>query len=320
MKLLPHRDGDQIDIPDPGADTHTKHVFDKDSVLAVNAALAVGRPLLVRGEPGTGKSQLARAAAHALGRTYVSKVVDARTEITDLFYTFDAVRRLAEAQLCATIRSADETEMARRLDETRFLAPGPLWWAFDWQSARAQAAEARTQAPEVPNGIDPDDGVVVLLDEIDKADSSIPNGLLEALGNRRFEAPALGSIVARGQPPLVVITTNEERALPDAFLRRCLVLHLRLSDDRDELIEWLMGRGRAHFPESSDRLRRKAAELLWRDRTAFREQHLSPPGQAEYLDLLKAVIELRETDDQQFVLLDHVAGFVLRKHPDAPSD
>lgn len=313
--LLTYSEGRSIELPARGALPRTVHVFDDESVLAVNAALAVRRPLLIRGEPGTGKSQLARAAAHALGRVYLPKVIDARTETVDLFYAFDAVARLAEAQLCGALGHADEAAHRSRLDEQNFLKPGPLWWAFDWASAEAQATRSKSWVPDTPAGFDPKSGAVVLLDEIDKADTSVPNGLLEALGNGEFTAQAFGRVAITGQPPLVIITTNEERVLPDAFLRRCLVLQLRLPETKEALVDWLMRRGQAHYPESSDELRQRAAELLWEDRTSLATRGLAPPGQAEYLDLLKAVTELAPSAGQQLALLERVAAYTLRKHP-----
>ncbi|MFN7952185.1 MAG: AAA family ATPase [bacterium] len=115
-------EGTRIDLPAHGALPAAVHVFDAESVHAINAALAAERPLLVRGEPGTGKSQLARAAAVALKGGYRSKVIDARTEVQDLFFTFDAVARLAEAQLQGALRSAKlqvQRRAARRAELSR---------------------------------------------------------------------------------------------------------------------------------------------------------------------------------------------------------
>ncbi|MEO1086395.1 MAG: MoxR family ATPase, partial [Acidobacteriota bacterium] len=211
------------------------HLFDDRERLAINAAFAAVRPLLVRGEPGIGKSQLARAAAAALGRRYVSKVVDARTESQDLLYSLDAVRRLADAQLVGQGKELREGEtVVDRLSESNYVTPGPLWWGFEWKNAHRQAQ--RAQACPDDAHADAPDGVVVLLDEIDKADSSVPNGLLECLGQRQFAGP-LGTTVRCGPtPPLVLVTTNEERSLPDAFLRRCLVLHMKLPTVDSELL------------------------------------------------------------------------------------
>ncbi len=300
-------------------DTPTiRHLFEPRELDAVNAALAAGRPLLVRGEPGSGKSQLARAAAHGLGRAFVAKVIDARTEARDLLWTFDAVRRLADAQVLAARGLLPGETVEEQLAELRYVAPGPLWWAFDWPGAAAPAEGIVVEPPPVAVDCSAEDGVVVLLDELDKADSSVPNGLLDALGQGGFEGPAGLRVECGAMPPLVVVTTNEERSLPDAFLRRCLVLQLRLPRDRSTLVEWLKRRGRAHFSagELADSVLAKAAEMLAEDRERLLRQGLTPPGAAEYLDLLRAVARSRRPAEEQLELLGRVAEFALRKHPE----
>lgn len=315
------------------------HQFEARQVRAINAALAARRPLLVRGEPGIGKSQLARAAAAALGRAFVPYTVDARTESRDLLWHFDAVARLAEAQLIGALRrtpmpepatgpdsnanAADQAEqpgIRERLAIGHFLHPRALWWAFDWDDALTQAIRVGVPSPPQPDGGDPANGCVILIDEIDKAEADVPNGLLEALGAGRFNPQGRTEpVTARGIAPLVVITTNEERALPDAFVRRCLVLHLRLPSDPARLAERLIGRGRAHFGNRvSAKVLQRAADLLIADREVARENHWLPlPGQAEYLDLVRAVTTREHTAKAQEALLDAVAEFVLKKHPDA---
>lgn len=296
-----------------------EHIFEEDSLYAINAALAANRPLLVRGEPGTGKSQLARAAAKALGRPFVGKVLDAHTESTDLLWTLDAVERLAQAQVLGALGHVSPQEVRASLAESRFVSPGPLWWAFDWQSAATQANALDLEAPDTPPPEWRDgDGVVVLVDEIDKCEASVPNGLLEALGSGRFPGPArMPAIVQRGSAPLVVITTNEERALPDAFLRRCLVLQLELPLERAVLVDFLVRRGRAHAPQAEDSVLEAAAQLLVADRETWRERGLAPPGQAEYLDLVMAVVGQAGAKGaaDQLQLLERIKAFALSKHP-----
>jgi MoxR-like ATPase len=296
------------------------HVFTEPMVDAVNAALASGRPLLVRGEPGTGKSQLARAAAERLRRPFLSFVVDARTEARDLQYRFDAVARLAEAQIQGALAAAgrDEAELRAALAEACFLSPQALWWAFDWEQAKAFPQGRGSVPPPAPAGWQAAHGVVLLIDEIDKADSAVPNGLLECLGQGRFPLPGGGEVSWQPQAtPLVVVTTNEERTLPDAFLRRCWVLHLGWPAEsaalRAELVHW----GRAHFPALEARVLERAAELLERDRRAADDLQLNPPGGAEYLDLLRA-LDRRYPGDaaKQLAWLEATAGFALRKHPE----
>ncbi len=158
--------------------------------------------------------------------------------------------------------------------------------------------------------------VVLLIDEIDKAESDVPNGLLEALGSGGFTPLGRSERVEMSSPaPLVVITTNEERMLPDAFVRRCVVLHLVLPKDCSELEELLIARGRSHFKNAEKQVLTKAAEILSRDRLAAVERSLKPlPGQAEYLDLLRSVTRQHPNDSQkQLDLLESVANYVIRK-------
>lgn len=292
----------------------THHCHDERSLHAINAALASRRALLVRGDPGTGKSQLARAAAELLGRGFVWRVLDAQTQTADLFYTFDAVERLAQAQVAAALGRDAGRPLAQLLDERNFVRPGPLWWAFDPTGARGQQ-ERSARSADLPVPPETSRGLVVLIDEIDKADPSVPNGLLEALGQGTFQVPgghvSLHAVVA----PLIVITTNEERELPSAFLRRCLVLHLQLPRPGNGLEAWLVARGLAHFPELSPSLCAHAATLVIRDRVRAKQLGLSLPGQAEYLDLLRAIRELATTDDERARLLATIADFALKKHP-----
>jgi MoxR-like ATPase len=224
----------------------TWHIFDPQdgSADAIRMALAAERPLLVRGEPGTGKSQLARAAAEALGMLFVSEVVHSRTEPQDLQWRFDAISRLGEAQMLG--RHDVVQPLPDPLDPRLFLNPGVLWWVFGWHSALQQHenfSRYKRYKPDEPKGWTPAKGSVLLIDEIDKADADLPNSLLETLGNRSFHIPWLGEAVgqqADDVPPLVIITTNEERELPSAFIRRCLVLNLELSDHSDTAFqEWL---------------------------------------------------------------------------------
>ncbi len=306
------------------------HVFDEDSIHAVNAALASGRPLLVRGEPGVGKSQLARAAAKELDRVFLHHPVDIQTEAKDLLWHFDSIERLAKAQVAGALnvhcaeqapshpadhhRDTIRTELAN----SKFLHPGRLWWAFNWESAMQQAVWAGSSIPFFEEGTEKN-GCVILIDEIDKAETDVPNGLLEALGAGQFTPAAQSQAVCADENrpfPLVVITTNEERALPDAFLRRCLVLNLELPRKREALEELLVQRGERHFPKVEKAVLEKAAKMLVDDREAARKHELRPlPGQAEYLDLLRALDKRhRGEPERQEELLKVIAKFALRKH------
>jgi MoxR-like ATPase len=303
------------------------HCFDDpedDARKALAAAWGANRPLLVRGEPGVGKTQLAEAAARAMNRLLLTVAVDSRTESRDLLYSFDAVRRLAEAQLQAALPAADDVRLAERraqLDADRFVVPGRLWWAFHWESARSQAI--RADAPE-EYSLDEwtkSQGAVLLIDEIDKAEADVPNGLLEALGSREFQPPCgIQKVSQTGAAPLILITTNEERALPEPFLRRCVVLNLRLpGDDNDPKNEalrtFLERRGKAHFPRADERILRLAATDLLKDRHAAYQQGIRPlPGQAEYLDLVRAVLATAPNEvEQQEKSLKAFSKFILRK-------
>jgi MoxR-like ATPase len=321
MDFLANKAGEAIDLPSTTGAPEQVHVFSEDEILAVNAALAARRALLVRGEPGTGKTQLAKAAAVALHRAFISVAVDARTEARDLLWHFDAVRRLGEAQIQGALHGGGATAESVRtsLGLRQYIEPRALWWGFDWTSAAAQASTAGIVPPSLLKGTDPGRGVVVLIDEIDKAELDVPNGLLEALGNGEFTPQGLAAPVAiSGIAPLVVVTTNEERALPDAFLRRCIVLHLRLPEERQPLIDHLVSRGTRHFPDLSRALQERAAELVVGDRIRAKEENWLPlPGQAEFIDLLRAVRNLSSDDAARAAMMDRISTFALRKHPAA---
>jgi MoxR-like ATPase len=301
----------------------TRHQFDEKSIWAIKAAVAAQRPLLVRGEPGTGKSQLARAAAHLLKRAFISEVVHARSECHDLQFHFDAVARLGEAQTLGLL-DKDRDELMDLLDPVRFVSPGALWWAFNWSSADKQFQKSNKAArkPERPEKWQPNNGTVLLIDEIDKADADLPNGLLETLGNGAFTVPYFDEAVqVNGQDPvpLVVITTNEERELPNAFIRRCLVLHLSLPEKGQALVQWLCERGRVHFGnQCSEKVRQQAAQQLVKDRTDAKKLSLPAPGQAEYLDILRAVIGIAKNDEKkQLKALEAIGEFALIKHSES---
>ncbi|EIM63680.1 AAA family ATPase [Desulfobacter postgatei] len=274
------------------------HHFDRKQAVAVLAALAVSRPLLVRGEPGCGKTQLARAVAQLFAMPLACLVVNERTEPEDLLWRYDALRKLSDA-------NAGERCVK---DESQYLSAGPLWWALNHTSAESRigsrpcrpvTTDESGQKREFQNG------VVLLIDEIDKADRSVPNSLLEPLGNLSFEVPYTGERVERpkGEPdPLIIITTNREQELPQAFVRRCLVLDLVLDDDnRDDFIDILSKRGQSLFQgrmpgDYGETTYEKVADLLYEKRMRAKHEGLSfIPGQAEYLDHLEALIGMKQT-------------------------
>ena len=196
------------------------YVYDEELVLAVNIALATGRPLLLRGRAGTGKSSVARNVALHLKRRFYPRTFSSRTQARDLLWTVDDVMRLSDATAGKTVA-----------DRIRYVQPGVLWWAFDPGSAARRGLPVSQVAAKLltdPNEGEPDAAeAVVLLDEIDKADPDVPNDLLEPLGLYWFR-DLRGDVVKSETAPLVVLTTNEERDLPKAFLRRCVVHTLPL--------------------------------------------------------------------------------------------
>ncbi|WP_313950145.1 MoxR family ATPase [Accumulibacter sp.] len=281
------------------------HQWSQNEIDALHLALASERPLLVRGEPGTGKTQLARAAADALGWKLDPVTISPRFEAQDLFYRFDAVQRLADAQ------AAGVSGVGIKDDECYWL-PGPFWRAFAWDHALTygprsgavkqyldddEASLARPTASAPNSAADRPAGHVILIDEIDKADSDLPNSLLEVLGSREFANPVTGKPIKPGDGlPLVVITTNEERELPAAFLRRCVVLTL---EPDAPYADFLVKRGRAHFgadaaqgAQLDGEILQMAAAQLDADRHHARLAGVPPPGLAEYIDLLTALQRL----------------------------
>jgi len=306
------------------------HLFDEESVWAVQTALSIGRPLLLRGEPGIGKSQLARAVAAVLDVPFLYHVVDERCERDDLLYTYDAVARLAEAQVAALTAREPGVDWRAELDECHFIRPGVLWWAFNWSDAAERAEKfhqrlrRKWSPPKAPSNWPAAAstracGPVVLIDEIDKADPSVPNGLLECLGNEGFHTAQLGHSVHLsddGKPPMIILTTNEERELPSAFLRRCLVLHLRFPKDNDKAIAFLVNRATAlrKTTNVSKSVCEKVAECIVADRSEARAR-TALPGAAEYLELLRALHRHAPNDEPaQIQRLQQIKAFVLAKH------
>ena len=313
------RTGIKLDLPAYGSWPASKHSFDDSTIVnAIKAALAAQRPLLVRGEPGTGKSQLARAVAHLLGRQFVAEVMNARSESQDLICRFDAVGRLAKAQTLKSETGSDDA-IREALRPEKFIAPGVLWWVLDWQSANDvyEKTEYKLQKPELPNNWKPSDGSVLLIDEIDKADAELPNGLLETLGNNAVTIPWVNKVLGKDNsvPPFIIISTNEERELPPAFIRRCLVLNMRLPEEGN-LENWLIDRGALHFGgQCNEDIRREAARQLLKDRKAAKDLGLTPPGQAEYLDILRALTLLAAAGENQSDALAAISDFSLKKYP-----
>jgi len=326
MELMPE-DIDKKELEAHGNVRACVHLFNESQINAVNAAIACQRPLLLLGEPGTGKSQLARAVAAVNSAAFVPFVVDSHTEARDLKWHFDAVARLADAQLERALDDQQAQKLRENLAVENYLHPGPLWWAFDWDSALSQAKKTSERVfgkekavdhaliPEKIDGGSSDNGCVVLIDEIDKAELDVPNGLLEALGDGCFLPEGHRERVrVKGTAPLVMITSNNDRIMPDAFLRRCIVLRLFLPEEKDDVIDFLVERGKAHFKALPEDLLRKAAKMVADDRMDAIEEHCRPlPGQAEYIDLLHAVHDRGKDDQARMNLLEVVRPFVVTK-------
>jgi MoxR-like ATPase len=263
--------------------------------FAVEVALTTGRPLLLRGEPGTGKSSLAPYIARRLGWRYYEHVVTSTSTATDLLWRFDAVRRLADAQ-------SDSIK-----PESHYVSPGVLWWALHRPSALAAAEVSGSTEPGAESNSKRDPHrAVVLIDEIDKAHPDLPNGLLVALGSNQIAIPYLESPIeldSTAIPPLehdlpegveiapilVVVTTNEERELPAAFVRRCVTFSLTHPD-----ADQLAAIARAHFHRKNDPFtaedKRLALAIAKRVETLRGEVKFGAhrPSTAEFLDAFRA--------------------------------
>ena len=312
-------------VSNPNKKLH--HVFDEDDCYALWAAYSAGRPLLVRGKPGTGKSQMAMAIAEQLGWAFVSEVILGSTELSDLHWHFDAIGRLGDAQAMGSTPDDDRQDA---LNPLRYLSPGAFWWAYDWTTAEQQYDACATRLRPKPIAKAQSGGVVLLIDEIDKAEPDLPNGLLETLGHYQFTVPYISHldqtstinnpVTADPSRLLVVITTNEERELPTAFVRRCFVHTLKMEESSEQVdgIEkrqrWLIERGKLHFGRQiADDVYWQAAELLWRDRSAGSYTRY-PPGLAEYIDLLSALQSLDPDEQKQRLVM--IARYALKKEVD----
>jgi MoxR-like ATPase len=255
------------------------YIYTPEIELAVNVALATRRPLLLRGPSGSGKSSLAKNVAYIQGWRYYTAVISSRTQAQDLMWRFDNVLRLGDA-----------LDAKRQLGDTRsYLEPSVLWWAFDPVSAGRKGADssAPVQLSDPSPWSHSADRAVVLIDEIDKADPDVPNNLLVPLGSFEFRIPEIDLHVRAATPPLVMITTNDERDLPNAFIRRCVVAVLsRPSQQR--LREIAM----AHFGPDKLGIYGPIASLLEQTAAARERRGQHAPSSAEYLDAIAACMEL----------------------------
>ncbi len=226
------------------------YVSTNDLTVAVNAAITLERPLLVKGEPGTGKTELARQVASALDLPLLEWSVKSTTRAQQGLYEYDAVSRLRDSQL------GDE----RVKDVKNYIKKGKLWDAFE-----------------------ADGKVVLLIDEIDKADIEFPNDLLQELDQMSFFVYETGEVIKAKQRPIVIITSNNEKELPDAFLRRCFFHYIQFPDA--DTMQQIVN---VHFPDIKKSLVREALTQFYelRETTGLKKK----PSTSEVLDWLKLLM------------------------------
>lgn len=227
-----------------------RYVAADDLKLAVNAALALQRPLLIKGEPGTGKTMLAEEVADALGRPLLQWHIKSTTKAHQGLYEYDAVSRLRDSQL------GDE----KVRDIRNYIVEGVLWQAFE---------------SEQP--------VVLLIDEIDKADIEFPNDLLRELDRMEFHVYETRQTIKARHRPLIIITSNNEKDLPDAFLRRCFFHYINFPD-RDTLRQIVA----VHYPAIKEELLKAALDTFYalRDTPGLKKK----PSTSEFLDWLRLLL------------------------------
>jgi MoxR-like ATPase len=259
----------------------SNYIASRDLEVAVNAAVILQRPLLVKGEPGTGKTVLAHEVASALGMKLIEWHVKSTTKAQQGMYEYDAVSRLRDGQL------GD----ARVHDISNYIVHGKLWEAFD---SDAQC--------------------VVLIDEIDKADIEFPNDLLLELDRMQFFVYETRQTVVARKRPVVIITSNNEKELPDAFLRRCFFHYIRFPDR--ETMERIVA---AHYPDIKQDLAREALNVFFklRDLPGLKKK----PATSELLDWLKLLMiedmppEALRTRDKT-VVIPPLHGALLKNEQD----
>lgn len=280
------------------------YVYTPDIVLKVNIALATGRPLLISGPSGCGKSSLATNIARYKRWRYYEFVVTSRTRARDLLWTFDTLRRLSDAEQ-GRLRQADTqaaTAQQTIAERANYIEPGALWWALDPASA------ARRGLPEPSPHVLPardtnkndeanEPQAVVLIDEIDKADPDVPNDLLVPLGSHEFRVDEIETDIRplKTNPaapiPLILITTNGERELPKAFLRRCLVLPIGFPKEPTAKRDFLIQIAKRRFGDAAPDVALYTALADLMDVRPPNTASAPLPSIAEFIDALHACFE-----------------------------
>ncbi len=286
------------------------YIFSEAAVIAVDVALATGRPLLVAGQPGCGKSRLAETMAAVLKRNFLYQTITSRTRFEQLTVEVDHLRRLNDAHGAAR---SDRIALQR---DREYYNPGIFWWAFNPQSACRRGLPAGAMPPRsaprftgiMRRLVDQTQDTVLLIDEIDKAEPDLPNDLLEPLDRRSFGLPDGSTLFGDPEQKLLtIITTNRERELPQAFLRRCVSLFLEEPDK-----DGLMAIARVRAPEVDDRdLVARIAGKIEALRAELKDSGQRWPGTSEFLDAVRTCHALKiSVDSPQW---QHVEQSTLRK-------
>jgi MoxR-like ATPase len=258
-----------------------RYIATGELTLAVNAAVTLSRPLLIKGEPGTGKTQLAQEVASALDRPLFEWHIKSTSKAQQGLYEYDAVSRLRDSQLGDS----------KVQDIANYIMPGMLWRAFE-----------------------SDQQAVLLIDEIDKADIEFPNDLLRELDRMEFYVYETRQLVKARQRPIVFITSNNEKELPDAFLRRCFFHYIRFPDR--ETMEAIVD---VHFPGLKKELLAEALTSFYRIRDVPGLK--KKPSTSELLDWIKLLLaeeippEALRSDDQK-VSIPPLYGALLKNEQD----